>query len=198
MIKEGEFIIDNNDIKDMILKAKSGDKALMEEIVRKFMPFVIKTARGIYIRGQEMSDLVQIGRVSIIKAVKMYDIDKGNGFTSYVTNAIKRNFYTLIRDNVKKSSYCSLNSLNEEGFELIDILVSGENIEEDFCEQEEKIELRKALNRLSEKEKEIIHWFYFENKTLQQYAELKAIGYRTAVERKKRALIKLRTFMQGE
>ena len=66
--------------------------------------------------------------VSIIKAVNMYDISKGNGFTTYVTNSIKRTLYTLIRDNVKKTSYCSLNSINEEGCELIDILVSDENI----------------------------------------------------------------------
>lgn len=169
----------------------------MGEIVGKFTPFVIKTAKSIYIRGFDIEDLIQIGQVSIIKAVNMFDTDKSNGFTSYVTNAIMRNFYSLIRNNVKKTSYCSLNSLNEQGCELIDILASDEDLEEDFVRQEEKRRLTKALNKLSEQEKELIYWFYFENRTLQDYAKFKEIGYRTAIDRKKRALTKLRTIMES-
>lgn len=196
MIKGG-FIIDNKDIKDRIVKAKQGDEAIMGEIVLQFTPFVVKSAKNIYIRGYEISDLIQIGRQSIIKAVKMYDMDKRNNFIGYVINAIKRNFYALIRDSVKKNSYISLNALNEEGFELIDMLVSEENIEEDFLRRQERTKLKEDLSRLPEKEREIIYWYYFENRSLKEYAELKAIGYRTALDRKSRALIKLRTFMEG-
>lgn len=183
-------------IGELLLKAKEKDKKAMGEIVEKFTPFVIKTAKSIYIKGHDIQDLIQIGQVSIIKAVNMFDIEKSNGFTSYVTNAIMRNFYTLIRDNAKKASYCSLNSVNQEGCELIDTLASDEDLEENFEQQEEKRMLAKALTKLSEKEKEIICWFYYENRTLQEYAEFKAVGYRTAIDRKKRALIKLRTIME--
>lgn len=168
----------------------------MGEIVRRFTPFVIKTAKSIYVRGHDINDLIQIGQVSIIKAVNKFDTEKDNGFTSYVTNAVKRHFYNLIRDNVKKSSYCSLNSLNQEGCELMDTLASEENLEEDFVQAEEKKKLTRALNKLSEKEKEIIYWFYFDNRTLQDYVKFKGIGYRTAVDRKKRALVKLKKFME--
>lgn len=196
MIKGG-FIIDNKDVKDRIAKAKQGDEAIMGEIVLQFTPFVVKSAKSIYIRGYEISDLIQSGKQSIIKAVKMYDMDKRNNFIGYVISAIKKNFYVLIRNNVKKSSYISLNILNEEGSELIDMLVSEENIEEDFLKRQERIKLKEALSKLSDKEKEIIYWYYFENRSLREYAELKAIGYRTALDRKSRALIKLRTFMEG-
>ena len=118
-IREG-ITINKKDLIEKIVLAKFGDKEAMGEITKMFTPFVIKTARSIYIRSYDIEDLIQIGQVSIIKAVNMFDTDKSNGFTSYVTNAIMRTLYTLIRDNVKKASYCSLNSLNEEGFELID------------------------------------------------------------------------------
>ena len=193
---KGGFIINGKGLIEKIVLAKSGDKEAMGEIVGKFTPFVIKTAKSIYIKSWDIEDLIQIGQVSIIKAVNMFDTDKSNGFTSYVTNAIMRNFYTLIRDNVKKTSYCSLNSSNEEGSELIDIIASDEDIEEDFIKEEEKRRLTKALNKLLEQEKEIIYWFYFENRTLQDYVNFKGIAYRTAVDRKKRALIKLRTIIE--
>lgn len=195
---KGGFIIESSDINDRIAKAKSGDKEAMEEIIISFTPFIIKTAKSIYIKGYDISDLIQIGGISIIKVVNMYDINRGNGFTTYVTTAIKRSLYALIRNNIKKTSYCSLNSLNEEGCELMDIIVSEENIEEDFFKKEEKNQLRKALKKLSEKEKEIIYWFYYENKTLQDYSIYKGINYRTAVGRKKKALIKLKSIIQGE
>jgi RNA polymerase sporulation-specific sigma factor len=169
----------------------------MEELIRRFTPFVVKTARGIYVKGYELMDLIQIGKISIIKAVSMFDINKGNGFTSYVTNAIKRTLYTLIRDNIKKTSYCSLNSLNSEGIEIIDCIASEENFEEQIIEDEEKATLNRALKNLLEKERDIIYWFYFENKTLEQYAKEKGIAYRTVLDRKRRALAKLKS-MLGE
>lgn len=168
----------------------------MEEIIKKFTPFVIKTARSTYIKGLELEDLIQIGQVSIIKAVNMYDIDRESSFTSYVFNAIKINFYNLIRCNVKRVSDCSTNSLNKDGFEIIDSIAGDENVEEDMVKKEEKLLLGRALNKLSEKEKEVIYWFYFENRTLNDYANFKGICYRAAIGRKKKALIKLRRYLE--
>ncbi|MBV7273838.1 sigma-70 family RNA polymerase sigma factor [Clostridium sp. PL3] len=168
----------------------------MEEIIEAFRPFVIKTARSIYIRSFDINDLIQIGMMSIIKAVEMFDVNRGNAFTSYMFNAVKINFYNLIRTNIKRASECSANSLNKEGFELIDNIVSEENLEEDMVKKEEKVMLTKALNKLSEKDREVVHWFYFENKDLKSYAVFKSISYRTAVARKKSALIKLKKYLE--
>lgn len=166
----------------------------MEEIIKKFTPFVIKTAGSTYIKGLDVEDLIQIGQVSTIKAVNMYDTDRGSSFTSYVFNAIKINFYNLIRCNVKRISDCSINSLNKDGFEIIDSIAGDENIEEDVVKKEEKVLLGRALNKLSEKE--VIYWFYFENRTLNDYANFKGICYRAAIGRKKKALIKLRKYLE--
>jgi len=169
----------------------------MEFIVERFTGLVVKTARGIYVKGQEFQDLIQIGRLSIIKAVNMFDDSKGKGFTSYVKNAIIKNFYYLIRGTVKTASCCSLNSLNSQGIEIMECIVSEENVEEQIIENEEAAALNRALRELSEKEREIIEWFYIQNKALGQYAEEKGIGYRTAIDRKKRALEKLKNILTG-
>ncbi|WP_278330508.1 sigma-70 family RNA polymerase sigma factor [Clostridium magnum] len=180
-----------------VLRAKAGDKEAMGVVMKRFTGLIAKTARGIYIKGLEFDDLVQIGRLSIIKAVNMFDPSKGKSFTGYVKNAIIKNFYYLIRGTAKTASYCSLNSLNSEGIEIIECLVSEENVEEQIIESEQAAALHRALRELSEKEREIIEWFYIKDKALGQYAEEKGIAYRTAIDRKKRALEKLKNILTG-
>ena len=135
--------------------------------------------------------------MSIMKAVSMFDVSKGKGFISYVTNSVTKNFYYLIRGTVKETSCCSLNTVNSEGYELVDSIVSEENLEEQIVEDEEKAALKMALQELGEKEKDIIYWFYFEGKTLGQYSKEKGVSYRACIDRKKRALEKLNKILKG-
>lgn len=172
------------DLLSLIIEAKENDNTAMTEIINKFTPLVIKTARTIYVKGYEFEDLVQVGQASIVKAVQMYDTDRGNGFTTYVSNTITRSLYLLIRKTVKEINCCSLQITNEEGFELIELLPSEEDIEDDYVKREEKVILSKALRKLNEQDKEIIYWFFYENKSLKEYAKYKEVCYKTAVMRK--------------
>ncbi|SHH76865.1 sigma-70 family RNA polymerase sigma factor [Clostridium magnum] len=89
---------------------------------------------------------------------------------------------------------CSLNSLNKDGIEFIEILVSEDNVEEEAIAREQIVILAKALEKLFEGEREIIKWFYFENKPLKEYARVKGITLNTAAKRKCRALEKLKSY----
>ncbi|WP_066630873.1 sigma-70 family RNA polymerase sigma factor [Clostridium magnum] len=179
-----------------IILAKSGDKAAMEAVIKSFTPCIIKNARSIYINGHEVSDLIQIGRLSIIKAVNMFDINKSKSAASYIKNSIVKNFYYLMRGTIKKVSCCSLNSINDEGQELIDTIASEESLEEKVLEEEEKAALKKAVDKLPEKYRDVILWFYIENKTLSQYSKEKGIPYRTVKQRKDKALEKLKDMLK--
>ncbi len=186
----------NIKINEMVLKAKQGDKEAIEEIIKKYTPFVIKTARSIYVKGYDIQDLIAIGQASIIKAINRYDTERSNAFTTYVFNTIRRELYLLIRSNVKEARCCSLHSLNKEGCELIDILACDFNIEEDSIKKEEKVILSATLKKLNEKEKEIVYWYYFNNRNLKDYAGFKGVSYRTAVDRKKKAIVKLKKYLK--
>ncbi|MCH3965032.1 MAG: sigma-70 family RNA polymerase sigma factor [Clostridium sp.] len=178
-------------LEKLVESAKNGDRRALEEICRSFEGFIVKKARTIYIRGYEMEDLIQEGYRSVITAVNRYDVGK-NSFTAYVTNSIVKNFYSLMRKNLGKPFSCSLNSVNDGGCELMDTLVSGENIEEDFVTRENESELASSMDKLSRDEKDIIFWYYLEEKSLGEYAESRNVSYRTAVYRKKIALDKLK------
>lgn len=174
---------------EKILLAKTGDKKSMEEIIKSYTPYIIKTARTIYVKGYELEDLIQIGQLSIIRAVKSFDVHRSKNFTTYATKSVSRAYYSLIRKNIKTPSCCSINSINNEGCELIESIASEENLEE-------KTVLKMALQELTAECREIIQWIYFENKTLELYAEKKGISYRTAIRWKKRALEKLRKLLK--
>lgn len=181
-------------IKELILEAKQGDKEALEAIIEKYTPFVIKTARSIYVKGYGIEDLIAAGQVGIIKAINMYDTERSDGFTTYVFNTIRTTLYLLIRKAVKEASCCSLHSLNSEGRELIDTLASDFNIEDDMVKKDERDSLSAALKRLGEGEKEIIYWYYFNKRNLKEYANFKGVSYRTAIARKKKAIAKLRKY----
>lgn len=188
----GGFTISEMMLIEKILLAKTGDKKAMEEVIKSYTPFVVKSARCTFVKGYDIEDLIQIGQVAIIKAVNMFDVTKSSAFTGYVTNAIARSFYGLIRDNIKENSCCSLNSVNEDGDQFIAAIPAEENIEEELLKKEEKLLLRKALDKLPKEDLELINWFYYENKTLEKYAQFKGISYRTAINRKRRVLKRLR------
>lgn len=177
---------------DLVKRAQMGDKKAIEDIVSRFTPFIIKTCRRIYVKGFEVEDLIQIGKVSIIKAINKYEISRRDTFTTYAVNAIKINLYRLIKYKVNSISECSLNTVNKKGYEVMEAIASKDNIEDAIIEKEEKLRLYKEINRLSAKENEVIDWFYFKNRTLEEYAREKEICYRSAVERKRRAVESLR------
>lgn len=164
----------------------------------KLLPFIIKRASCTYVKGYDMDDLIQLGRVSVIKAVIKYDFNKNSKFSSYAMGAVKKNFYNLIRNNKKYGSCCSLNTVQDNGLELQDSIASSDNVE-DFILKKETIKfLNEALQQLKKEEEEIIKWFFFQKKTLQSYSKEKGICYKTVLDRKNRALKKLRKFMKSK
>lgn len=163
-----------------------------------YKPFIIKNAVQIYINGYEVEDLIQIGTMALIKAVNKYQLDRKIAFTTYAVTVIKNAFNEELRKVISKKwdekFKCSLNSVNKDGMEFMEILASDEDIEEDIIFKEKITILKKALEQLTESEREIIHWFYFKDKPLKEYGIKKGINLNTLAKRKSRALDKLKKY----
>lgn len=181
----------------LLERAKIGDSSAAEEICRRFNGMVVNICRSIYINGYTMEDMLQEGRVSLIKSINSYDLNSKYPFPAYAKGAVTKNFYYQIRSNVKKISCCSIYSSNAEGKLFIDMIPSNENIEENFIKNQQQVQLGKAIKRLSPKDKNIIIWYYIKGKNLKEYAVKKKIAYRTAVYRKNRALHNLRKLFKA-
>ncbi|MBU5592523.1 sigma-70 family RNA polymerase sigma factor [Clostridium sp. MSJ-4] len=183
-------------MKETIRRAKEGDNKAKTIILEKYKPLLYSLVRSIYIKDYEDDDLIQIGFESILKAIDKYDLNKGANFGGYLKQAIKNNYYYLIRQKAKYNYDVSLNKCTEDGIEFQDMLEDNFYLEEDIINKEEKEELYVALDTLTEEERELLKIIFTKGHGgINYYANLKGIKYGTAAMRKERAIEKLRKIM---
>jgi RNA polymerase sporulation-specific sigma factor len=183
------------ELENLVMKAKNGDNSAYEEIFNRFRNFIYKTCIGIYINGYEIGDLIQLGNITLIKAIEKYDSTKNNNFTAYATSAIRNNYFYEIRQKSKFHAECSFNKETEEGLEILDSLPSDENIEKDFLLKEDIAALKAAVSQLLPQEKELIEYVYLSDGRLIDYAKSRGIKYVTCSKVKERAIRKLRKML---
>lgn len=181
----------------LVERAKDGDIEAMGKIVDAYKPFVVKTALGIFIVGSDMEDLIQEGCISIMNAVMRYDKNKSSNFTSYVTNAVKKNFFYAIRKAAKGNYDCSLDAEISEGVELIECFADDFNIEEDYIKNEDIIKLKAVLKTLPREELELLMFLYDKERgAIKKKAEELQVKYTTLIKRRDRIIKKLRYLME--
>ncbi len=82
--------------KELILSAQSGDMEAMEELVKRNKPLVTSLIKKYSYLKENTEDLLQIGFIGLIKAVKNFDFDYGTQFSTYavylINGELKRHF----------------------------------------------------------------------------------------------------------
>lgn len=177
------------ELEKLIKRAKGQDTDAVEEIINRFKKYVVKTAAEIYIKGYEMEDLIQEGYVSIIKAINYYNVDK-KSFTAYITKSVRNNYYNEIRRMSKRNYEESLDKIMEEGREKR--IHHFYNIEEEYIKKEELYEMKNALDRLTERERELIQYICKDERgAIKRYAKNHNIKYGTCYKIKSRIVKRL-------
>jgi len=171
--------------KELLIKAKEGDKASKEEILKMFKPLVISRANNIYVNGYDKSDLIQMGYVSVLKAIDSFDISS-DSFTAYVINSVKNNYYYLIRGKAK---------LNYDT-ELDEEMVSDEFTEDIAMIKLDTDELKDALEKLSEEDKTLIDYLFFKGYKLRECSKILKTSKSTLSRRKERILKHLKVILK--
>ncbi|KGK89602.1 hypothetical protein DP68_03655 [Clostridium sp. HMP27] len=182
-------------LEELALKAQSGDKKSLEDLIKYFNPYITKQAHCTYVKGYEMEDLIQMGYVSLIKAIKMYKPSNKN-FNYYALASIKRNFYYLIRQESRHNTEYSMEFETGEGLTLQDGLENNFNLEEEYLKKETYKRLRQGIEKLSKEEKEMIKWVYIDRKSLKEYSKVKGISYNQGRYRMRQILQKLKEFLK--
>jgi RNA polymerase sporulation-specific sigma factor len=116
------------EIEDHVKLAKQGNSESLTKLLIKFKAFIFKTARSFNIRSYDEYDLVQIGYISLIKAVDKYK-EGSNTFSSYVYQTIKNSIRCTARDNRKHQSTLSINASidGQNSIDFTELLQSNEN-----------------------------------------------------------------------
>lgn len=84
---------------ETLLSAQNGDEKAMERIVSTNLGLVKSIAMRFVGRGVEAEDLIQIGTVGMIKAIRGFQVEKECKFTTYAVPLIMGEIKRFLRDD---------------------------------------------------------------------------------------------------
>ena len=84
---------------ELLIRATDGDENATEELIKNNLGLVRSIALRFRDRGVEYDDLVQIGSIGMLKAVRSFDISKGTVFSTYAVPLIIGEIRRFIRDD---------------------------------------------------------------------------------------------------
>ena len=81
----------------LALRARNGDAAALDELIRRYSGFVRLKASSYFLAGGEPEDLVQEGLIGLYKAVRDFRADKETSFRSFAELCVTRQIITAIK-----------------------------------------------------------------------------------------------------
>ena len=83
---------------ELLRRAKEGDSDAEAALVEENLGLVRKVARRFLDRGTEYEDLVQIGTIGMIKAIRSFSEERGTVFSTYAVPLIIGEIRRHLRD----------------------------------------------------------------------------------------------------
>ena len=186
--KEEEF--------DYLIKAKKGDEEAKNVLIEHNLRLVVFLAKKYENTGYDIEDLVSIGTIGLIKGINTYKLSKNIKLATYASRCISNEILMFLRKNKKRKKEISLeDSLNydSEGNELHleDVLGTyNDLVSEEYERQVERNFISKEINKLNQREKQIMVLRYglnnTESYTQKEVAEILGISqsYISRIEKK--------------
>ncbi|MBR2861525.1 MAG: RNA polymerase sporulation sigma factor SigK [Clostridia bacterium] len=123
--------LSKNEEKTLLQRYLQGDTDAYNKLIEHNMRLVAHIAKKYSSSGYENDDLISIGSIGLIKAVKSYNTDKSTHLATYASRCIENEILMHLRANKKRKSDVSLSDpigTDKEGNEvtLIDVLKSDD------------------------------------------------------------------------
>ena len=179
-----------------LIKAKKGDEEAKNILIEHNLRLVVFLAKKYENTGYDIEDLVSIGSIGLIKGINTYKIDKNIKLATYASRCISNEILMFLRKNKKRKKEISLeDSLNydNEGNEphLEDVLgTDSDLVSDEYEKQLERNFISKEINKLNQREKQIMVLRYglnnSESYTQKEVAEMLGISqsYISRIEKK--------------
>ncbi len=174
--EDGVFFVGSSDIlppplkkmeeEALVIKSNNGDVEARNKLIEHNLRLVVFLAKKYDNPLYDLEDLVSIGTIGLIKAIKTYKLDKNIKLATYASRCIDNEILMYLRKNKKRMSEVSFeDSINfdSEGNELHieDIYGTEEDIVEKSIESKDnKILLENEVKKLSLRDKDIIEQRY--------------------------------------
>jgi len=168
--------LEQDELYELLIKTKEGDKKAREKIVTHNIRLVISIVINKFkFIEYDQKELVAIGNLGLIKAVNSFDVTRNIKFATYASKCIDNEIKMFLRKLRKEEVVDSFNKIlfnDFKGNELTieDTLKDDKNITEDYIKEETYLFIRELVNNLSYKDRQIIimYFGFFDNKIYTQ------------------------------
>lgn len=144
-------------------KMKEGDKSAEETLIKHNLRLVAHIAKKYRNSNFDNDDLISIGSIGLMKAIKTFSYDRGNSFSTYASRCIENEILMTFRSDKKNASAVYLDeviSVDKDGNNLSLYEILNDNAAGVDEQVENKIlykKIEEIINsKLSEREREII------------------------------------------
>lgn len=141
---------------------ENGNPLGRQKLIEHNLRLVVYVAKKFASSEVDVEDLISIGSLGLVKAVNTYKSEKNIKLATYASKCIENEILMHLRKVSKQKQMISLDeplNIDGEGNELIlfDLLPNEENCPQETMEKStEKEILWRVLNKLNEREKEIM------------------------------------------
>ena len=175
---------------------QKGDTTARDKLIEHNLRLVVFLSKKYENTKVDLEDLVSIGTIGLIKGINTYKNDKNIKLATYASRCIDNEILMYLRKNKKRKADISLDeslSFDSEGNELHleDILgTDADIVTKDIEENDMKKIMLKEINKLNERDKQIIMLRYGlngnEELTQKEVAELLGMSqsYISRIEKK--------------
>lgn len=186
----------------LLLKLASDGAAVRKTLIEHNLRLVVYIAKKFENTGVCIEDLISIGSIGLIKAINTFNPEKNIKLATYASRCIENEILMFLRKNISVKSEVSIDeplNVDWDGNELLlsDVLGTDDDIVNRGLEDKaEKQILLEAMQKLSEREKQIIIMrfglFGKNEKTQREVAELLGISQSYISRLEKRIVAKLK------
>ena len=192
-----------------IKEFENGSEDAKNKLIEHNLRLVVYIAKRFDNTGIDIEELISVGTLGLIKAVKSYNSDKNIKLATFASRCIENEILMYLRKMVKIKSEVSLDeplNVDWEGNQLVLSDILGTESDMIYHDAESRIEgdiLKTLFNKLNDRDKAIVGMRYglygIEEKTQKEIADMMNISQSYISRLEKKILSKLKKeFMKCE
>lgn len=185
-----------------ITELENGSTEARDKLIEHNLRLVVYIAKRFDNTGVDIEELISIGTIGLMKAIKNYNRDKNIKLATFASRCIENEILMYLRKMVRIRTEVSLDeplNVDWEGNQLVLSDVLGTDNDMIYKDAETRVEndiLRELFNRLNERDRAIVGMRYglygVEEKTQKEIADMMNISQSYISRLEKKILLKLK------
>lgn len=151
--------------RELWIREEEGDEAAHQKLISSYQPLVFKTAVQFHMPEEITLELIQEGTIGLLEAAEGYDYKKGIAFSLYAVHRIRGRMCDFMNREFSRDEL-SLDRETAEGWSLAEFIPGLQLLPEEVAERHAvSSRVSQAIDRLPQKEKQVLQGIFLENKT---------------------------------